>query len=85
MAQESEFYTLNIVRDWIAVNKNCHPDISTWSDIELVNTKPGWESLGVVSSSLLLRVCYDHVSNAYLIPQTMAGVEIYVDSDEYQA
>ena len=41
--------------------------------------------LGIVISSLLSGVKYDHVGNEYPIPQTMAGVEMDVDSDEYQA
>ncbi len=28
---------------------------------------------------------YDYAGNAYPIPQTMAGIEIEVDSEEYQA
>ena len=84
MAQGSEFYVPNIFRDRVAVTAKGYPDISTWSDLELVNTKAGWESLGIVSSSLLSGVRYDHLHNPYPIPQTMAGVEINVDSDEFQ-
>ena len=51
----------------------------------LVNTKPGWESLGIASSSLLSGERADHNGNYYPIPQTMAGVEIDLDSDEIQA
>ena len=39
MAQGSEFYVLNIFRDCITVNAKGYPDICTWSDLELVNTK----------------------------------------------
>ena len=35
-------------------------------------------------SSLLSGVCYDHNGDAFPIPQTMAGVEIDVDSEEFQ-
>ncbi len=84
MAQGSEYYVPDIFRGRIAVTAKGYPDISTWSDLELVNTKSGWESLCIVSSSLLLGVKYDHMHNSYQIPQTMAGVEIDVDSDEFQ-
>ncbi len=84
MAQGSDFYVPNIFRDRVAVTAKGYPDISTWSDLELVNTKAGWESLGIVSSSLLSGVKYDHTHNPYPIPQTMAGVEINVDSEEFQ-
>jgi hypothetical protein len=36
-------------------------------------------SAGIVSRSLLLGVKYDHMGTPYQIPQTMAGVGIYVD------
>jgi hypothetical protein len=85
MAQGSEFYVPNIFRDSIVVTAKGYPAISTWSDLGLVNTKAGWESLGIVSSSLLSGVKYDHMHNPYPIPQTMAGVEINVDSEEFQA
>ncbi len=45
MAQRSEFYVPNIFRGRITVNPRImanakgYPDISTWSDLELVNTK----------------------------------------------
>ena len=84
MAQGSEFYVPNTFRDSVAVTAKGYPDISTWSDLELVNTKAGWESLGIVSSSLLWGVKYDHMHNPYPIPQTMTGVEIDVDSDKFQ-
>ena len=84
MAQGSEYYVPDIFRGRIAVTAKGYPDISTWSDLELVNTKSGWESLGIVSSSLLSGVKYGHMHNPYPIPQTMAGVEIDVNSDEFQ-
>ncbi len=67
MAQGSEFYVPNRFRDRVAVTAKGYPDISTWSDLELVNTKAGWKSLRIVSSSLLLGVRYDHLHNTYLI------------------
>ncbi len=45
MAQGSEFYMPNIFRDSVAVTAKGYSDISMWSDLELVNTKAGWESL----------------------------------------
>ena len=51
--KDQEFYVPNVFRDRVAVTAKGYPDISTWSDLELVNTKAGWESLGIVSSSLL--------------------------------
>jgi hypothetical protein len=39
MAQGSEFYVQSIFRDRIAGTAKGYPDISTWSDLELVNTK----------------------------------------------
>ena len=53
MAQASEFYVPNGNHDHIAFTTNGHPDIQAWSNRELVNTKSGWESLGIASSSLL--------------------------------
>ena len=40
--------------------------------------------LGVINGNLISGVYYDHMGNEYQIPQTMAGVEINVDSDEFQ-
>ena len=50
MAQASEFYVPNIFNDWIVLTTNGYPDIRGWFDIELANTKVGWESLGIASS-----------------------------------
>ncbi len=52
----------------------------------MVNNKSGREFLGIVSSSLRLLsgIKDDHMRNQYPIPQTMAGVEIDVDSNEFQ-
>ena len=60
------------------------PWMRGWPDHELVNTKPGWESLGVINENLISVVHCNYVVNAYPIPQTMASVEIDVDSDAYQ-
>jgi hypothetical protein len=56
-----------------------------WRDHNLVNTKKGWESLGVINGNLISGELQDYAGNYYLIPQTMAGIEIEVDSDEFQA
>ena len=71
--------------DLIVLTTNGYPDIRGWSNIELANTKVGWESLGISSSSLLSGERMDHNGNYHPIPQTMAGIEIDLDSDEYQA
>ena len=85
LAQASEFYVPNGNHDRIALTTNGHPDIRAWSDRELVNTKPGWESLGITSSSLLSGERMDINGIYHPIPQTMAGVEIDIDSDDYQS
>ncbi len=79
MEQGSEFYVPNIFRDRIMVNTKGHQDNSTWSGPELVNNKSGWESLCIVSSSLLSGTKEDHMGYPYQIQQTIAGVEIVVD------
>ena len=84
LAQASEFYVPNGNHDRIALTTNGHPDIRAWSDRELVNTKAGWESLGITSSSLLSEERVDHNVIYHPIPQTMAGVEFDVDSGEFQ-
>ena len=53
MAHASEFYVPNMFNNRIVLTTNGYPDIRGWSDIELANTKVGWESLGISSSSLL--------------------------------
>ena len=85
MAQASEFYVPNGNTDRIILTTNGHPDIQGWSDRELVNTKAGWVSLGIASSSLLSGERMDHMGNMYPIPLTIAGVEIDLDSDAFQA
>ncbi len=55
-----------------------------WPDDELVNTKQGWESLGVINGNLISGDHQDYAGNLYLIPQTMAGIEIEIDSEEFQ-
>ena len=85
LAQASEFDVPNGYHDRVALTTNGHPDIRGWSDRELVNTKTGWESLGIASSSLLPVDRVDINGIYHPIPQTIAGVEIDIDSDEFQA
>ena len=76
MEHASEFYVPNMFNDRIVLTTNGYPDIRGWSDIELANTKVGWESLGIASSSLLSGERRDQMGNYYPILQTMAGVEL---------
>ena len=85
LAQAAEFYVPNGNHDHIALTTNSHPDIRAWSDRELVNTKSGCESLGITSSILLSGERVDLNGIYRPIPQTMAWVEIDIDSDEFQA
>ena len=55
-----------------------------WPDHDLVNTKKGWETLGVINGNLISGDHQDYAGNFYPIPQTMAGIEIECDSDEFQ-
>jgi hypothetical protein len=84
-AQAAEFYTPNQFSDTIILKKGC-PWMHHWPDHDLVNTKQGWESLGVINENLLLGDHYDYAQagHAYPIPQTMAGLEIEVDPVELQ-
>ncbi len=47
-AQAAEFYTLSQFADTIVLKKGC-PWMRDWPDHDLVNTKKGWESLGVIN------------------------------------
>ena len=61
----------------ILLTSQGHTDTRGWSDlVELANTKAGWEALGSFSSSLLSGDKWDHMGNAYPIPQTVAGQRI---------
>ncbi len=53
-------------------------------DHELVNTKQVCEALGVINVILISDNHHYYARNAYPIPQTIAGVEIEVDSEEFQ-
>jgi hypothetical protein len=82
-AQAADFYTPNQSSDTIVLKKGC-PWMRDWPDHDLVNTKQGWESLGVINGNLISGAHQDYDGNFYLIPQTMAGIEIELDSDEFQ-
>ena len=83
MAYASEFYVPNMFNDRIVLTTNGYPDIRGWSNIELANTKAGWESLGISSSSLWSGERQDHNGIYHPSPQIRAGIEIDLDSDEY--
>ena len=73
----------NQFSDTIVLKNGC-PWMRDWPDHDLVNTKKGWESLGVINGNLIESDhCY-YAGNAYPIPQTMAGIEIEVHSNEFQ-
>jgi hypothetical protein len=82
-AQAAEFYTPNQFSYTIALKNGC-PWIRDWPDHDLVNTKQGWESLGVIDGNLISDDHQDYAGNSYPIPQTMACIEIEIDSDEFQ-
>ena len=82
-AHATDFYTPYQFTDTIVLG-NGSPWMRNWPDHELVNTKARLESLEVINGNLISRDHYDYAGNAYPIPQTMAGVEIDVDSDEFQ-
>ena len=82
-AKAADFYTPNQFTDTIVL-RNGSPWMRLWPDHELVPNKPGWESLGVINGNLMSGVHQDYMENEHLIPQTMAGVEIDVDSDDFQ-
>ena len=83
-AQAADFYTPNQFSDTTVLKNGC-PWMRDWHDHDLVNTKKWWESLGVINGNLISGDHYDYAGNAYPIPQTMAGIEVEVDSDEFQA
>ena len=55
-----------------------------WPDHDLVHTKKGWESLGVINSNLISGDHQEYAGNYYPVSQIMAGIEIEIDSDEFQ-
>jgi hypothetical protein len=96
-AQAADFYMPNQFSDTIVLKNGCPwmrdwpnqcpwmRDWPNWPNHDLVNTKKGWESLGVINGNLISGELQDYAGNYYPIPQTMAGIEIEVDSDEFQA
>ena len=83
LAQAAGFYMPYQFTDTIGL-RNGSPWMRNWPDHELVNNKPGWESLGVINGNLISGMRYNYAGVAYPIPQTMAGIEIEVHSDEFQ-
>jgi hypothetical protein len=84
IAQASEFYVQGI-KDTIIKTSEGLDSFKDWSDLDLLNNKEGWEELGIVKGTLLSGMYQDTYGNSFLIPQTMAGVEIDTNSDEFQA
>ena len=78
-AQAADFYTPN----QFSFEEGLPMDhlMCDWQDHELVNTKQGWINLGLINGNLLSGDHQDCAGNLY---QTMAGIEIKVDSDEFQ-
>jgi len=84
IAQASEFYVQGI-KDAITKTSEGLDTFKDWSDLDLLNNKEGWEELGIAKGTLLSGMYQDTYGNSFPIPQTMAGVEIDTDSDEFQA
>jgi hypothetical protein len=61
------------------------PSRRCWSDLDLLNNKDAWENLGIAKGTLLSGLYKDAHDNSFPIAQIMAGVEIDIDSDEFQA
>ena len=81
-AQAADFYTPNqfSFEEELSMDRR----MCDWQDHELVNTKQGWINLGLINGNLISGDHHDCAGNLYPIPQTMAGIEIKVDSDEFQ-
>ncbi len=84
IAQASEFY-LPGIKDRITKTSEGLDTFKDWSGLDLLNNKEGWEELGISKGTLLSGMYQDAYGNSFLIPPTMAGVEIDTDSDEFQA
>ena len=85
ITQASVFHIPNQfqVTDRSPVTKG-HPDRRGWADLELVNINPGWQALGDCEQRSDIESTYqDAFGNEFPIPQTMTGVEIDTESDEY--
>ncbi len=84
IAQASEFY-LPGIKDRITKTSEGLDTFKDWSGLDLLNNKEGWEELGIAKGTLLSGMYQDAYENSFLVPPTMAGVEIDTDSDEFQA
>jgi hypothetical protein len=84
IAQALESYVLGM-KDRITKTSEGLDTFKDWSDLDLLNNKEGWEELGIATGTVLLGMYQDTYGNSFPIPQTMAGVEIDTDSDEFQA
>ena len=84
IAQASDFYVPGI-KDTITKTSEGLDTFKDWSDLDLLNNREGWEELGIAKGTLLSGMYQDTYGNSFPIPQTMAGVEIDTDSDEFQA
>jgi hypothetical protein len=54
----------NQFSDAIVLKKGC-PWMCDWPNHDLVNTKQGWESLGVINGNLISGDHYDYAGYAY--------------------
>ena len=62
---QAGFYMPNQFTDTIVL-RNGSPWTRNWPDHELVNNKPGWESLGVINGNLISGVHYDYAGNEFI-------------------
>ncbi len=63
-AQAADFVTPNQFSDTIVLKNGC-PWTRDWPDHDLVNTKKGWENLGVINGYLISGNHYDYAGHAY--------------------
>jgi hypothetical protein len=85
-AQAAEFYKPNNrFTDTTGLKNGCSW-MRDWPDHELVKNKSGLEAWGVINKTPISGYYQDsaYAGNDCQIPQTMAGVEIDVDSDDVQ-
>ena len=73
------------IKDTITKTSEGLDTFKDWSDLDLLNNKEGWEELGIAKGTLLSGMFQDTYGSSFPITQTMAGVEIDTDSDEFQA
>ena len=72
------------IKDRITKTSEGLDTFKDWSDLDLLNNKEGWEELGIAKGTFLSGMYQDTYGNSFPIPQTMAGVEIDTDLDEFQ-